>query len=235
MKFKLPSRLLPSIAIIPARSGSKGVPGKNLRILGGQTLIERAVKCAQECQVFSKIIVSSDGATHLAEASRLGVRPISRPKKLSLDGSNIVDTITHILAILSQEGFSPATVVLLEPSCPLRNSEIVMNTLKKLGHHESAFTVSEVDLKFHPAKQFSLSEAGVALRACINLVPPVNRQELSKTVIQNGAAYAFHASMFKRENSVLGPEPKAVMVTQQLVNIDTLEDFALAERIIERN
>lgn len=232
MSFKVSSDLLPCIAIIPARAGSKGVPGKNLRILGGKTLLERAVECANLSGIFSRVIVSSDGPELLAAAERLGVRAIARPVECALDDSNIIDAIAHVLSVLVQEGMTPAAVVLLEPSCPLRTPAMVLDCVNFLAKHDAVFTVTEVDLKFHPAKQFRLSEAGLAQRACPSLTAPVNRQELSPTVIRNGAVYAFRAAMFHREKSVLGQAPMGVIIRERLVNIDTVEDFIHAEQIL---
>ena len=232
MTINIPSDLLPTIAVIPARAGSKGLPGKNLLKLGGKTLIERAVRCAELTGIFSQIIVSSDSEYFLTEARRVGARPIERPAKLADDDSNIVDTIIHVLDVLANEDGWPSSVVLLEPSCPLRKPEMVKDTFLALINNDSAFTVTELDLKLHAAKQFTLLKNDIAQRVCSNLASPVNRQELSATVVRNGAAYAFRTETFLKSRSILSQNPRAVLLKDYLVNIDTLQDFILAEKFL---
>ena len=222
---------LPALALIPARAGSKGVPGKNLRALGGKSLLAHAIDCAKATKLFDKIAVSSDGPEILAEARRCGAEAIERPAALSGDSAAVVDAIAHALETLAEAGYKPARVALLEPSCPLREPAMVERAMKALDRDEAAFTVSALESRFHPAKQFALDSEGRATAACPGLPPPVNRQSLGKTYIRNGAAYAFRTSSFETTRSVLGKAPRALVIEKELVNIDTLEDFARAEAL----
>ena len=219
-----------ALALIPARAGSKGVPGKNLRRLAGTTLTAHAVRCARETGLFETIVVSTDGEAVAAEARAAGAEVIRRPDHLASDTANIVDVVAHVLAILAEDGRSPAVVALLEPSCPLRTPAMVVSAMGELASSDAVVTVSEVPLRFHARKQLSIDAAGRAERVLGALPPPVRRQDLTPTFVQNGAVYAFRTSMFHTCRSVLGPRPKALVVTAPLVNIDTLQDLAEAER-----
>lgn len=221
-----------SLALIPARAGSKGVPGKNLRRLGGVTLTAYAVRCARQTGLFDRIVVSTDGEPIAVEAEAAGAEVIRRPDHLGSDTANVVDVIAHALAVLAEEGFSPVAVALLEPSCPLRTPAMVASVMAALASADAVVTVSEVPRRFHALKQFSLDAAGYAERVLDGQAPPVRRQDLAPTFVQNGAVYAFRTSMFQAYRSVLGPRPKALVVTDPLVNIDTLEDLKEAERLL---
>lgn len=218
------------LALIPARAGSKGVPDKNLRLLGGKSLLVRAVECARETGLFDRIVVSSDGDALLKEAERAGAEALHRPPALASDTANVADAVAHALESLAASGYKPEIVVLLEPSCPLRRPAMVAAAMDALKDADAAFTVTEVETRFHPAKQFTV-ENGVASAACPGLPAPVYRQSLGRTVIRNGAAYAFRAEMFARERSVLGARPCAVVIDESLVNIDTLDDLRRAEEL----
>jgi CMP-N,N'-diacetyllegionaminic acid synthase len=225
--------LRPALALIPARAGSKGVPNKNLRRLGGETLLALAVRCARASKLFDRVAVTSDGEALLREAKRAGAQAIRRPKSLASDTANVVDAIAHALKTLAADGFYPKTVVLLEPSCPLRRPAMIRAAMKELSRSDAAFTVSIVETRYHPAKQFALHN-GAAYRACPSLPAPVYRQSLRPTVIRNGAAYAFTTAMFRKSRSVLGSKPRAVVIDEPLVNIDTIRDLAAAQSLWRR-
>jgi CMP-N-acetylneuraminic acid synthetase len=223
----------PALALIPARMGSKGVPAKNLRRLGGVSLTALAVRCARDAGLFERIVVSTDGAEIAAEGKSAGAEVIMRPAALASDVADVLDVIGHALDSLAAEHrFTPAVVALLEPSSPLRTPEIVRAAMAALGDADAVFTVSEVPHRFRAAKQFQLDEDGYAQRVLRDVPMPVRRQELGTTFVQNGAAYVFRTSMFRAHHSVFGPKPRALAVTARLVNIDTLEDLAEAERVV---
>ncbi len=222
-----------ALALVPARMGSKGVPRKNLRRIGGVSLTALAVRCARATELFERVVVSTDGADIAAEGKSAGADVIMRPAELASDESDVLDVIAHTLDILAAEHrFTPAIVVLLEPSSPLRTPEMVKAAVAALGDADAVFTVSEVPRRFHGLKQFQIDEAGYAHRVLRDVPMPVRRQELGTTFVQDGAIYVFRTSMFRAHHSVFGPKPRALASTGRLVNIDTLEDLAEAERIV---
>lgn len=221
-----------ALALIPARAGSKGVPDKNLRLLGGVSLTAHAVRCAKAAGCFGRIVVSTDSDRIAASAEAEGAEVLRRPDDLASDTANVVDVIAHALETLHQQGFYPAAVALLEPSSPLRTPAMVRAAFAALDSADAVFTVTEVPLRFHVAKQFFLDAGGGARPVLATAgAGPVRRQDLSPTFIRNGAVYAFRTAMFAAHRSVLGPKPNALIVTDPLVNIDSLEDLAEAERL----
>ena len=206
----------PSLALVPARMGSKGVPGKNLRQLGGVSLTTLAVRCARAAGLFERIVVSTDGQEIAAEGRQAGAEVIVRPAEFATDVADVADVITHTL----------------EPSSPLRTPDMVRAAVAALDAADAVFTVSEVPRRFHGLKQFHVDEDGYARRVLRDVPMPVRRQDLGPTYVQNGAVYVFRTSMFRAHRSVFGPKPRALTVTTPLVNIDTLADLEEAERLL---
>ncbi|PYN41639.1 MAG: acylneuraminate cytidylyltransferase family protein [Candidatus Rokuibacteriota bacterium] len=222
-----------ALALVPARMGSKGVPGKNLRRIGGVSLTTLAVRCAWAAGLFERVVVSTDGGEIAVEGRSAGADTIVRPAELASDEADVADVITHALDVLAGEhGFAPAVVALLEPSSPLRTPDMVRAAVAALDAADAVFTVSEAPRRFHWLKQFHVDEDGYAHRVLRDVPMPVRRQELGPSFVQNGAVYVFRTSMFRVHHSVFGPKPRALVVTTPLVNIDTLEDLAEAERLL---
>jgi len=223
--------ITPALVVIPARGGSKGVKHKNLRRLGGVSLVALAIRCARSVGGVDRIVVTTDSKEIADEAMREGGTVVYRPSELASDTADVVDAIRHTLTVLEADGYTPAVVLLLEPSCPLRTPAVVDTVLEALRNVDAAFTVSPVPLRFHPAKQFSVDSEWQAAAACAGLPPPIRRQDLRGTYIRNGAAYGFRPSVLRAHHSVLGPSPRAILVEKALVNIDTEEDLLEADRL----
>lgn len=225
------------IAIIPARGGSKGVPGKNLAIVGGLSLLARAVACARESGLFDYVLVSTDDPTIAEAGRRAGASvPFLRPDALAGDKAAVIDAIRDALDRLQAAG-EPAfdLVVLLEPTSPLRTPEILRRTIEAAESEgaDAAVTVSAVPLRFHPLKQFHLDEGGFARHAHPQGASVTNRQELQPSFVRNGLCYAVRRSTLAAGGGILGTAPRAVVVEGPIVNIDDMDDLALARDLIE--
>ena len=118
------------IAVIPARGGSKSVPGKNIRLLGGKPLLVWSIEVAQQVSEIDRVIVSTDDA-EIASVSRAhGAEVYARPLHLATDEALVIDALKDLLRTLQAEGEAPEWVILLEPTCPLRTSDDVRACLK---------------------------------------------------------------------------------------------------------
>ncbi len=223
------------IAIIPARAGSKGVPDKNVRRIGGVSLLERALRCAQETNLFDRIFVSTDSPAYAQEAARLGIEtPWLRPAELASDTALVADAIRHTLETFAARGERFDTLALLEPSSPLRTPDIVRRTVEAAETEgwDAAFTVSPVPLSHHPLKQFRIDGEGAAAFVMREAVPNVNRQSLERTFIRNGLAYAVRVPAFLETHSIHGTRARAIVVEEPAVSIDTEQDLREAERLL---
>ena len=223
------------LALIPARSGSKGVPGKNIRLIGGRSLLSLAIAAARESRLFDRIFVSTDSADYAMEAGREGVEtPWLRPAELAADTALVADTIRHTLEEFARLGEHFDTVSLLEPTSPLRlpaDIAAVVEAAETAGW-DAAFTVSAVPVHYHPLKQYQLDGEGAARLVMDSASPNVNRQSLSRTFIRNGVAYAVRSGAFLQSGSVNGTRARAIVIDRPVVSIDTDEDFAAAAALM---
>lgn len=224
------------LAIIPARGGSKGLPGKNLMRVGGQTLLARSVSCAKAAGVFARIVVSTDDPAIAEEGRRAGAEvPFLRPVGLATDTANVRDAVVHLLGKLrATEENIFHIVVLLEPTSPARTPEIVRQTVAACAAEGSnaAFTASEVPLRYHPLKQFHRDEQGFAAFAHPDGATVVNRQQLKPTFIRNGMCYAVRTSALDAGLGLTGSAARLILVNGPVINIDDQADLDLARQML---
>src|SRR3984957_9080822 len=117
-------------AVIPARGGSKSVPGKNIRSLGGKPLLAWSIEVARQVSEIDRIIVSTDNAEIASVGRAYGAEVYARPPHLATDEALVIDALKDLLQTLRVQGESPEWVILLEPTCPLRTPEDVRDCLK---------------------------------------------------------------------------------------------------------
>jgi CMP-N-acetylneuraminic acid synthetase len=226
---------LPVLALIPARGGSKGVPRKNIRLLGGRPLVAHACACGVESQHVTRTLVSTD-CQEIADAAVLAgaEAPFLRPAEFARDHSPTLDVVKHALAWLAQhEQWTPEIVVLLQPTTPLRRVEHVDEALSRLigSDADSVVSVRAVEAHFHPQWQFKIDDGALQVytgEPLSELVP--RRQLLSRTFIRNGAIYAFRTSCLRETGSIYGRKCLAYEMPAELsLNIDTMDDWRVAE------
>jgi CMP-N-acetylneuraminic acid synthetase len=227
------------LAIVPARGSSKGLPGKNLALVAGESLLARAVRCAREAAIFDAVLVSTDDAAIADEGRRAGAQvPFLRPPALASDRAAVIDAIRDALVRLEAGGAAHFdTVALLEPTSPLRTPEIVRRTVAAAESDgaDAALTVSAAPARYHPLKHFRIDATGIARHAVAEGAQVVNRQELNQTFLRNGMCYAVRRSALDAGYNVLGSAARAVPVDGPAVNIDDAVDLAEARRLLEGN
>lgn len=215
------------VAIIPARSGSKGVPNKNMLLFKGQSLIARTTQCAKETELFQEIILSTDSETYADEGIKSGCKvPYLRPYSLANDHSSISDVLLDLLN--NVKGAKKwQTITLLEPTCPLRTPEMVINCFNLCYDNpeiDCSLTLTPVSIKYHPLKQLYLDSSGKVTYAQEEGIKIANRQELKTTYIRNGASYVLRCSSFVKLRKIVAGNVQGLVIKEPLVNIDTLED-----------
>ena len=227
------------IALIPARGNSKGLPGKNLALISGETLVARAVRCGREAGIFDTIVATTDSEEIAAEARAAGAEvPFLRPPGLAEDQSAVIDAVRHALDTLAAAGIGRFdTVALLEPTSPLRTPAIVRRTVEAAESEDAdaALTVSPAPRRFHPLKQLAVGPDRVARAAVAAGAHIVNRQELETTYVRNGMCYAARTAVLATSFNMLGSRAKAVITEGPVVNIDDADDLAMARAILEKN
>lgn len=215
------------LGIIPARGGSKGVPGKNIKLLGGKPLIAHAIDCAKDSGKLSRIIVSTDSEEIATVAETFGAEVILRPSDLATDTSNVVTAVKHVLEEL-KEDFD--IIVLLQPTAPFRTGiqlNEVIQLLSDSEELEGVISVVPMD-DVHPARMYHLEKENYISSYLID-GETLRRQDIKPVYYRNGCFYAVKTKAFLEHSSFMVQIKKGyVMDVNWLVNIDIPRDFALA-------
>ena len=221
--------------VIPARGGSKGLPGKNLRVLGKLSLIGHAVASARESARLTRFIVSTDSPALADEARRHGAEvPFQRPADLASDEAGMVPVLQHAVRWLETTGARPDLVVTLQPTSPFRTGDDIDRTVAQVidTGSDSAQTVTEAG--YHPFFMKTLDgDRTVALFADGHKY--VRRQDAPTVYQPSGAVYVTRRDVLMTEGRVLGADNRAIVQGfEAAVNIDTEWDFLLAELILDK-
>ena len=214
------------IAIIPARGGSKGIPNKNLAEVGGQSLVTRAVNSAIQSGVIDAVVVSSDDRNILEAAKIAGAIAVERPSDLATDTAAIEDAITHALQKFSESHPTPTTLVLLQPTSPLRQASSISDAVLLFNENGSVGSVYGVtEAEHHPYKTFIANDS--------TLLPVGNiedlsrsRQELPKAYRQSGSIYVVGVQDFLESNSLFVSPVRWIEVgREEAIDVDTPADL----------
>lgn len=223
-----------SLGIIPARGGSKGVPRKNVRLLGGKPLIAHSIDAAKGSQL-DAYIVSTDDDEIAAVSEQFRARVLRRPPELANDTTPMLSVVLHVLNTLETKGEQFDAMVLLQPTAPLRTSADIDACLKLLQETgcDSVVSVVLVPGHYHPDWQFVDDDGRLSLyngRGWDELV--TRRQLLTPTYTRNGAIYACRVELVMNQITLYGGDVRAYsMPENRSANIDEESDFALAETL----
>lgn len=221
-------------AIVTARGGSKGLLGKNLRVLDGKSLLRRTLDAALGVAAVSHVAVTTDDPDIARESAVAGVHVIDRPAELATDEASSVDTVVHALSVLNALGMLERHFVLLQPTSPMRTSFHLEQCLALLeAASEGSCTVSVCDIEHHPLK--ALIEHDGRLKPVSGdwntLHQP--RQLLGRACRPNGAIYAMGVEDFLAHRQFLfEPLVPYFMSTEDSVDIDTAKDLEQARKIL---
>lgn len=223
------------LAVIPARGGSKGVPGKNIKELAGRPLLAYTVEAALESGIFSKVIVSTDSEEIADIAIRCGAEvPFLRPAEISGDMTSSDDVILHALSYCRENCISSETVCKLQPTSPLRSSSHIKDAYHLFTQRCADFLVSVCECEHSPLWMGSIGED-----LCMDDFIPEEvrrscRQELPSYYRLNGAIYMARTDKYKENKSFFGKNSIAYIMNQEeSVDIDSYLDFRIAEIIME--
>ena len=229
------------LGIITARGGSKGVPGKNLKLLAGRPLLAYTVDSARACLALDRVILSTEDETIAAAGRSLGVEvPFIRPAELSRDDTPHLPVIQHAAAWMrDQQGYRPDAVMVLQPTSPLRTAADISAAIALLESSgaDSVVSVSEVPTHSHPSRTLRVDATGHAVLFATG--EPVRkrinrRQDLPDAWVMNGAIYACRtATLDGPDPSLYGDRVVAYrMPHERSISIDDMNDWAEAERAL---
>ncbi len=225
------------LVVVPARGGSKGIPLKNLREVGGRSLVARAGEVIREVTEIDRAVASTDHDGIAAAAERAGIAvPFRRPESISGDRIADWDVLSHALqATEAFDGVRYDVVVMLQPTSPLRKPSHVSGAIRMLveGSWDAVWTVSLTDSKNHPLKQFTVNDGALDYWDSHG-AQVIARQQLTPVYHRNGIAYAITRDCLLEHHSIKGRRCGAYVVEGEHISIDTEWDLALVELLLSR-
>ena len=225
------------LALIPARGGSKGVPRKNIKLLGNIPLIEYTIRAAKESKLLSKIVVSTDDDEIFIAAEIAGYKPpFIRPSELAQDKSTSLDVVKHAINFFESQGIFFDAVCLLQPTTPFREKDFIDKAIKKFisSDSDSLISVLPIPDDYNPHWTFEENENGLLKIATGENTIISRRQDLPKAFYRDGSIYITKTEIVKR-GSLYGKSITYIENNPEFhVNIDLLSDWEKAEKICEK-
>ena len=228
------------VAIIPARSGSKGIPNKNIKLLAGKPLLAHSIAVARLTDGIDRVIVSTDSKHYANIAREYGAEvPFLRPAEISGDSSMDYEMIKHLLDWMqNNEGYQPEYLVHLRPTTPLRKAadiEAAVECMKRAHYASALRSVHEMSESAY--KTFEI-EDGYLRCVCSGStdVEAANRprQTYAKTYHANGYVDVIRTA-YVIENNKLHGDHVVAFVTPHVIEVDTADDFDYLEYQVEKN
>lgn len=223
------------LGIIPARGGSKGIPRKNIRPMAGKPLIYYSIAAAQLSNSVDRLVVSTDDA-EIADVSRsFGVEVRMRPAALAADDTPTRDVLQHVVEELASQGYRPDAVMTLQPTSPLRTAQHIDAAASLFAadpQADSLVSCIEVPHIFHPRSVMRRNDAGY-LVPFLDSSQPTRRQDKEPVVARNGAAVYITRTGRLRDYVFGGKLIAFMMDADESIDIDTMDDFNAAERVLQ--
>ncbi|HBE42314.1 MAG TPA: acylneuraminate cytidylyltransferase [Bacteroidales bacterium] len=226
------------LAIIPARGGSKGVPGKNIKLLAGKPLIQYTIEASLGAELLTDIIVSTDSNDIAQIAVSLGANvPFIRPGHLASDTASSVDVVAHAVGFLRDKGRTYDAVCLLQPTCPFRKKGFIDKAIERFieAGTDSLISVLPLPNNFNPHWIFEKT-GNDHLRIATGEKEIIKRRhDLPQAFYRDGSIYLTRTSVITNQGSLYGDTISYLVSEKQYyVNIDTIEDWSMAEEIAAR-
>lgn len=224
------------LAIIPARSGSKSVIDKNIRIMGGKPMLAHSIMHAQKSKHINRILVSTDSEKYATIAREYGAEvPFIRPAEYATDTSLDIDVFGHALCWLrDNENYKADIVVQLRPTYPIRNVEDIDNMIEMLMNHPEADSVRSIGPAKEVAYKMWRMEEGGELHPLLSDIPEaynMPRQQLPKIYYQNACIDVMRADIITEQHTMSGSHILGYPMEQNF-DIDTEEEFARADQVL---
>lgn len=223
------------VGIVTARGGSKGIPGKNVRLLGGKPLIAWTADAARGATRLTRTILSTDDA-EIAEVGRqLGLDvPFLRPPELATDTTPTLPVIQHALRWLDGDGDHYDAVCLLQPTSPLRSAHDIDACIELFDRSgaDSAVSIARVPPEYNPHWVYFADATGELRIATGEKDPIPRRQDLPPAYHRDGSIFVTRRDVLLDGNSLYGARLVGYESTSASLDLDTLEDWAEAEAIL---
>ena len=225
------------LAIVPARSGSKGIVNKNIKKIKGKHLIGYTGDFLNNLKFVDKAIVSTDSIQYQLIAKKYYLESFFRRVK-QLSGSRVSDIDVIQDSLKKSEKFYNSDfdiIIYLQPTSPVRRKVDIVNALNYLIHKklDSIWSVSEVNNKFHPLKQLEVNKYLKYFDKRGKEI--IARQQLNKTYIRNGVFYIFSRECIVNQKTILGKKSYFYKIKSEHFNIDDINDINNFKRYLNAN
>lgn len=225
-----------NLAIIPARSGSKGLPDKNIKLLNGHPLMWYSIKAALESGCFDEVMVSTDSMEYAEIAKESGAAvPFLRSAEMSRDDISTWDAVREVLTNYQEQGRMFDTVMLLQPTSPLRTAEDIVNAYNMLKQKNARSIVGMCEVEHSPLWSNNLpSNRSLECFIRPEIAEISCRQKLPIFYRINGAIYLHKLNYDNLKFDLYSSDGFAyIMPQQKSIDIDTELDFIMAESIMK--
>jgi CMP-N-acetylneuraminic acid synthetase len=228
------------LGIIPARGGSKGIKGKNIKLLGGKPLIWYTFDTALKTNLFNEIVLSTDDDQIANVGRSLGISvPNMRPKELAEDNTKSIDVVKFCVEQQLNSGLIYDVVILLQPTSPFRDPSLIENGLKifKDCYADSLVSVRKVPYHFNPHWVFESDESSMLKISTGEKEIISRRQDLPETYYRDGQLYITAVDVILSQNSFFGKRLTYILneTDGSAINIDTMKDWYNAEQYLLNN
>lgn len=223
------------IAVVTARGGSKGIPGKNIAPVGGKPLIAWTVEAALSSSTLSRVLVSTDSAEIARVAAEFGAEvPFLRPAELATDEAPHIAVLEHVVQWLERESQSPPDYLMtLQPTSPLRTSLDIDQAVGVARAHDAIAVVSVCETGHHPYLAKAINERGTLRDFIQKEVESLRRQDLPPVYALNGAIYLNRTESIRKDRTLMPEGTYAyIMPPERSLDIDAPWDLYLADLVL---
>lgn len=220
------------LTLIPARGGSKGLPGKNIRPFLGKPLIALTIDAARESGVAGRIVVTTDDAEIARVSAASGAEvPFLRPAEIANDAAPVLAAALHALDWFeNHDGWKPEWLLLLQPTSPLRTADDIRRAFEIAQSENTDAVVAVSETKSHPFWVKTLDSSGHLQPFIADQKAPARRQELPPAYALNGLLYLVRVTTLRNEGAFCPAETRPLLIPSiRAFDIDSEEDFLIAE------
>ncbi|WP_375724886.1 acylneuraminate cytidylyltransferase family protein [Arcobacter sp. KX21116] len=221
------------IAIIPARSGSKGLARKNIKELHSKPMIAYTIEEALKSKYISEVLISTDSEEIEKIAVQYGAKNhFLRPEFLSSDSAKAIDNYIYTINRLNSEfGYKIEDFIVLQPTSPLRRVEDIDGAIE-LFNNKNADSVISYTEEYHPIEWHKyITEEGKFQNIFEDKL--LNRQDIKKSYFPNGAVFVFKYELIKKNTYFSNNSYPYIMPRSRSIDIDTIEDFKYVEFLMK--
>lgn len=227
--------MLKNIAIIPARSGSKGLKDKNIKKLCGKPLLAYTIECALESQKFDKVFVSTDSEEYAKIAQQYGAdASFLRSKDTSGDTAGSWDVVKEVISCFEKDGLMYDNIMLLQPTSPLRMVQDIHSSFQLMKEKEANVVLSVTEVEHSPIWCNTLNDDLCMDYFFNDKYLNLPRQMLPQYYRLNGAIYLIKRSELEKEKMFRNKCYAYIMPNIRSIDIDSDLDFIIAETIMKR-